>query len=91
MGLRGGSGPRRRQLRTSEEVVTRNSNTGPPCPVIEASGYYGELYITGNLAPRWFASMAFFLYIVNELLFGLAAATSSEADPVIRGKIQGVT
>ena len=74
--------------------MTRNSNTGPPCPVIEASGYYGELYITGNLAPRWmcwFASMAFFLYIVNELLFGLAAATSSEADPVIRGKIQVVT
>jgi len=56
-----------------------------------ASGYYGELYITGDLSPRWmcwFASMAFFLYIVNELLFGLAAATASEADPVIRGKIQ---
>jgi len=62
---------------------------GSACMI--ASGYYGELYITGNLAPRWmcwFASMAFFLYIVNELLFGLAAATASEADPVIRGKIQ---
>jgi len=62
---------------------------GSACMI--ASGYYGELYITGDLSPRWmcwFASMAFFLYIVNELLFGLAAATASEADPVIRGKIQ---
>merc|ERR1712056_26419 len=35
------------------------------------SGYYGELVVTGNLAPRWmcwFLSMAFFLYIVYELL-----------------------
>merc|ERR1712012_184060 len=55
------------------------------------SGYYGELVITGDLTPRWvcwFLSMAFFLYIVYELLVGLAAATNSEADPVIKGKIQ---
>merc|ERR1712150_280905 len=54
------------------------------------SGYYGELVITGDLTPRWvcwFASMAFFLYIVYELLVGLAAATASEADPVIAAKI----
>merc|ERR1712039_223672 len=53
------------------------------------SGYYGELTVTGDLTPRWacwFASMAFFLYIVYELLVGLAAATS-EADPVIASKI----
>merc|ERR1712190_271708 len=30
----------------------------------------------------------FFLYIVYELLVGLAAATNSEADPVIAGKIR---
>merc|ERR1719322_1686029 len=55
------------------------------------SGYYGELVVTGDLTPRWvcwFLSMAFFLYIVYELLVGLAAATNSEADPVIKGKIQ---
>merc|ERR1712046_476164 len=55
------------------------------------SGYYGELVITGDLTPRWmcwFASMAFFLYIVYELLVGLAAATASEADPRIAGKIR---
>merc|ERR1712109_47237 len=54
------------------------------------SGYYGELVVTGDLTPRWvcwFASMAFFLYIVYELLVGLAAATASEADPVIASKI----
>merc|ERR1712217_573357 len=47
------------------------------------SGYYGELVITGDLTPRWmcwFASMAFFLYIVYELLVGLAAATAREDD-----------
>jgi len=55
------------------------------------SGYYGELVVTGDLTPRWgcwFASMAFFLYIVYELLVGLAAATASEADPAIAGKIK---
>merc|ERR1712178_384478 len=55
------------------------------------SGYYGELVVTGDLKPRWycwFASMAFFLYIVFELLIGLSAATNAEEDPVIKGKIQ---
>merc|ERR1712176_1143840 len=54
------------------------------------SGYYGELVVTGDLTPRWmcwFLSMSFFLYIVYELLVGLAAATASEADPVIASKI----
>ena len=51
-----------------------------------ASGYYGELVVTGDLTPRWvcwFASMSFFLYIVYELLVGLAAATASEPNPEI--------
>merc|ERR1712222_97046 len=55
------------------------------------SGYYGELVVTGDLTPRWmcwFLSMAFFLYIVYELLVGLAAATASESDATIKGKIQ---
>merc|ERR1711918_271344 len=41
--------------------------------------------------PRWvcwFASMSFFLYIVYELLVGLAAATASESDPAVAGKIR---
>merc|ERR1711879_82529 len=55
------------------------------------SGYYGELVVTGDLTPRWIcwaASMSFFLYIVYELLVGLAAATNAEGNPVIKGKIQ---
>jgi len=55
------------------------------------SGYYGELVVTGDLTPRWicwFISMLFFLYIVYELLVGLAAATNSEPDPVVAGKIK---
>jgi len=55
-----------------------------------ASGYYGELVVTGDLTPRWmcwFASMLFFLYIVYELLVGLAAATNNETDKVIKEKI----
>merc|ERR1711937_982286 len=55
------------------------------------SGYYGELVVTGDLTPRWacwFLSMAFFLYIVFELLVGLSAATASEADPNVAGKIR---
>merc|ERR1711985_78780 len=55
------------------------------------SGYYGELVVTGDLTPRWVCwclSMCFFGYIVNELLFGLAASTASEADPEVAGKIR---
>jgi len=55
------------------------------------SGYYGELVISGDLTPRWVCwciSMVFFLYIVYELLVGLAGATNSETDPVVKGKIQ---
>merc|ERR1719222_889490 len=46
------------------------------------SGYYGELVVTGDLTPRWvcwFLSMAFFLYIVQELMVGLSEATNKEA------------
>merc|ERR1711957_1017884 len=55
------------------------------------SGYYGELVVTGDLTPRWlcwFLSMMFFLYIVYELLVGLAAATNNESDPIVKSKIQ---
>merc|ERR1712190_71538 len=54
------------------------------------SGYYGELTVTGDLTPRWicwFISMAFFLYIGQELLVGLSEATNKEQDPSIRANI----
>merc|ERR1712028_147138 len=55
-----------------------------------ASGYYGELVVTGDLTPRWmcwFLSMIFFLYIVYELLVGLADATNKETDKALKAKI----
>jgi len=75
----------------AETYSSKAKTLGIGSALMIASGYYGELFITGDLSVRWmcwFASMAFFLYIVNELLFGLAAATAAESDPVIRGKIQ---
>jgi len=55
------------------------------------TGYYGELTVTGDLTPRWVCwtiSMCFFLYIVYELLVGLAEATNQETDPVVKERIQ---
>jgi bacteriorhodopsin len=55
------------------------------------SGYYSEMVVTGDLTPRricWIIPMVFFLYIAQELLVGLASATASETDAVIKGKIQ---
>merc|ERR1711957_319763 len=46
------------------------------------SGYYGELTVTGNLAPRWICwaiSMCFFLNIVQELLVGLPKSGTEAA------------
>merc|ERR1712110_247217 len=55
------------------------------------SGYYGELYVSGDLAPRWkcfYISMAFFLYIVFQLLIGLCQATNREENPGVRSRIR---
>merc|ERR1712146_683517 len=75
---------------SAEEYNSKAWVLGLGSALMIVSGYYGELVVTGDLTPRWvcwFASMAFFLYIVYELLVGLAAATASEADPVIASKI----
>merc|ERR1712107_765066 len=74
-----------------EEYSSKAWTLGFGSALIIVSGYYGELVVTGDLTPRWlcwFLSMCFFLYIVYELIVGLAAATASESDPVIAGKIK---
>merc|ERR1712031_125210 len=76
---------------TPEQHSSKAWTLGLGSALMIVSGYYGELVVTGDLTPRWicwFLSMAFFLYIVYELLVGLAAATKSEADPVIAGNIK---
>lgn len=74
--------------------AARNSKAqalGLSAALMIVSGYYGELVITGNLTPRWicwFISMLFFLYIVYELLVGLAAATEKEKDDAVKSNIK---
>merc|ERR1712217_127598 len=79
-------------MRLDEETYNAKAWTlGFGSALMIASGYYGELVVPGDLTPRWgcwFLSMMFFLYIVYELLVGLAAATASEADPVIASQIK---
>merc|ERR1712087_211726 len=79
-------------MKLDEETFNSKAWTlGLGSALMIVSGYYGELVVTGDLTPRWlcwFLSMLFFLYIVYELLVGLSAATASEADPVVAGKIK---
>merc|ERR1712107_374218 len=70
---------------------TKAKTLGVGSALMIASGYYGELVVTGNLAPRWmcwFISMLFFLYIVYELLVGLSSATTAEASSDVADKIR---
>ena len=49
-------------------------------------GYYGEMVVTGDFAPRCiclFVLTGSFCCIVYELLVGFEVATALEADPVI--------
>merc|ERR1711967_163445 len=76
---------------TPEKYNCKAWTLGLGSALMIVSGYYGELVVTGDLTPRWhcwFASMAFFLYIVFELLVGLSAATNAETNPTIRGTIR---
>jgi bacteriorhodopsin len=73
-----------------ETYAAKSKTLGLGSALMIVSGYYGELTVTGDLTPRWICwavSMCFFLYIVQELLVGLSAATNSESDPEIKGKI----
>jgi len=75
---------------SDEEYNSKAKTLGIGSALMIASGYYGELTITGDLSDRWacwFLSMAFFLYIVQELLVGLSDATNKEEDPTIKAKI----
>merc|ERR1712199_53194 len=79
-------------MKLDEKVFSDKAWTlGVGSALMICSGYYGELVVTGDLTPRWICwaiSMCFFLYVVYELLVGLAAATAQEQDPVIKAKIQ---
>jgi len=75
----------------ADEYASKARNLGLGSALMIVSGYYGELTVTGDLTPRWVCwaiSMVFFVYIVFELLVGLADATNSEQDENIKGKIR---
>ena len=78
-------------MKLSPDVYASKAwNLGVASALTIASGYYGELIVTGDLTPRWicwFVSMCFFLYIVYELLVGHSNATNQESDPAIKGKM----
>merc|ERR1719432_425909 len=54
-------------------------------------GYPGELVTEGDLGVRWlywFCAILPFLYVVYELLVGMATATNAESDPTVKSLIQ---
>jgi len=76
---------------SDEEFSSKAKALGVGAALMIVSGYYGELVVSGDLTPRWvcwFVSMLFFLYICKELLVGLAGATQSETDPIVKDKIK---
>jgi len=77
-----------------DEIVSRGTTLGVLSAIMIAVGYPGELILDeSNLGTRWLfwmGSMLPFLYIVKELLIGLADATNSESDPKVRDLIKGV-
>merc|ERR1740123_1607242 len=79
-------------MKLDEATFSAKAKTlGVGSALMIVSGYYGELTVTGDLTPRWicwFISMAFFLYIVQELLVGLSEATEQETDRVVKDKIK---
>jgi len=70
-----------------DEAKAKSSSLGVSAALMIVLGYPGELIVDGDLSVRWqywaFA-MVPFLYIVYELLVGLAGATALETDPAVK-------
>jgi bacteriorhodopsin len=75
---------------SGEEASSKCCTLGASAAAMIVLGYPGELIVEGNLWVRWmfwFLAMIPFCYIVYELLVGLAAATSSEANDEVRSLV----
>merc|ERR1712139_82613 len=73
------------------EIKSKSVALGVASGLMIAIGYPGELIVEGNLGGRWLywaLAICPFLYVVYELLVGMAAATNSETDPAVKGMIQ---
>jgi len=77
---------------TAEEASQKCWTLGAAAALMIVLGYPGELIIEQqHLGTRWFywaLAMVPFLFIVHQLLVGLADATSKESDPAISAKIR---
>merc|ERR1711957_175868 len=77
---------------TKEEASQKCLTLGAAAALMIVLGYPGELLIEEKeLGTRWFywaLAMLPFLFIIQQLLVGLADATSKESDPAISEKIR---
>jgi len=74
-----------------EESRSKSMTLGSSAALMIVLGYPGELIVEGNLGARWMywaAAMLPFIYIIYELLVGLAGATELETDPKVKGLIR---
>jgi len=72
------------------EANKKCTTLGASAALMIILGYPGELIVEGNLGARWFywgLAMLPFLYIVYELLVGLAGATNAEEDSNVKALI----
>jgi len=79
-------------MKLSEEETKKKATTlGVASGLMICIGYPGELVVNGDLSVRWlywFLAILPFLYVVYELLVGMATATNAESDPVTKSLVQ---
>merc|ERR1711862_1032251 len=79
-------------MKLSEEETKKKATTlGVASGLMICIGYPGELVVGGDLSVRWlywFLAILPFLYVVYELLVGMATATNAESDPATKSLVQ---
>jgi len=74
-----------------DQIRNKSITLGVSSGLMICTGYPGELVVDGNLGVRWVywaIAICPFLYVVYELLVGMASATNAESDPMIKSMIQ---
>jgi bacteriorhodopsin len=76
---------------SDEETKKKSIALGWASGLMICIGYPGELIVEGDCSARWlywFLAILPFLYVVYELLVGMATSTNAESDPVTKALIQ---
>merc|ERR1712113_39541 len=74
-----------------DQIRNKSIALGVASGLMICIGYPGELVVEGDLGVRWlywFLAILPFLYVVYELLVGMATATNAESDPTVKSLIQ---